>query len=300
MKFLAIGECMVELSPGGEATYRAGFAGDTLNTAWYVRKCLPPDWSVAYFTAVGEDRMSDKMLAFLRASGIDTDLIVRRSDKTVGLYMIHLDKGERSFTYWRSDSAARSLARVRSDLDAALSGVDVAYVSGITLAILPASDRQVLFGALSQAREAGTKIAFDPNLRPRLWSDADTMRQSVIAFSRICDVVLPSFDDERTVFGDADPAATIARYRSAGADLVVVKNGSADVQCGNADGTWSYPVDPVSRIVDTTAAGDSFNAGFLARYLVEGTLETAVRSGAAVAGQVIGHHGALVEVVAPN
>ena len=101
-RFVAVGEAMVEMSPTAEGTYRMGFAGDTLNTAWYARKFLPKDWSVSYCTAVGEDRVSDKMVEFLGSSGLDTHFVERRTDSTVGLYMIQLENGERSFAYWRS------------------------------------------------------------------------------------------------------------------------------------------------------------------------------------------------------
>ena len=108
--FLALGECMVELAQTGDNLYRRGFAGDTFNTAWYARRLLPADWQVSYGTCLGKDAVSDEMLAFFDAQRINTDSVRRLNDRTVGLYMISLNAGERSFSYWRSQSAARLLA----------------------------------------------------------------------------------------------------------------------------------------------------------------------------------------------
>jgi 2-dehydro-3-deoxygluconokinase len=294
-RFLAVGECMVEMAPTGEGTYAMGFAGDTLNTAWYARKCLPPDWSVGYYTAVGRDRISDKMLAFLESSGLDTAPVQKRDDRTVGLYMIQLDGGERSFAYWRSQSAARCLASDRSLLDGALAGAGLIYFSGITLAILPAADRSTFLEALRAARARGALTAFDPNLRPRLWEDLPTMRACVTEAAGLCDFVMPSFEDELAHFSDPDPQASADRYLAAGAGMVVVKNGPEEVVCATPGGRQSFRPSPVSGVVDTTAAGDSFNAAFLAEYLTSRDLAASVRAGAGLAGRVIRHRGALVD-----
>ncbi|WP_428670991.1 sugar kinase [Roseibium sp.] len=292
--FLAIGECMVEMAPTGEGTYAMGFAGDTLNTAWYARKCLPADWSVGYYTAVGNDQVSGQMLDFLKGSGIDTGSVRRLEKRTVGLYMIQLKDGERSFAYWRSQSAARRLAEDAGDLENALAGAGLVYFSGITLAILPPEDRRKFLNALRTARKAGTKTAFDPNLRPRLWEDADTMRSCVTEAAGLCDFVMPSFEDELAHFGDTDANVSASRYLEAGAGMVVVKNGPEEVICATADSRHAFQPQPVRNIVDTTAAGDSYNAAFLAEFLTSGDLVASVDAGAKLAGTVIQHRGALV------
>ncbi|OZA05616.1 MAG: 2-dehydro-3-deoxygluconokinase, partial [Rhodobacterales bacterium 17-64-5] len=148
-RVLAIGECMVELAPQPEGDlYRLGYAGDTLNTAWYLRRLLPETDRVDYLTAVGSDAISDRLVAFLAGSGIGTGHVLRRADRTVGLYLIQLSGAERSFAYWRGQSAARTLADDPAVLARALAGADLAYVSGITLAILDAAGRQTLLADL--------------------------------------------------------------------------------------------------------------------------------------------------------
>ncbi|GAB4526382.1 MAG: sugar kinase [Roseibium sp.] len=295
-RLLALGECMVELSPAEDGDYCVGFAGDTFNTAWYARRIAPEaTLDVAYFTTVGDDDQSARMMRFMRDAGIDVHAGMVAGG-TPGLYMIFLDEGERSFGYWRSDSAARRLAD-HLDLLPDLAPGDVAYFSGITVAILPPEGRTALLGRLRDCAQRGVTIAFDPNLRPRLWASADDMRDWTMKAAGIARIVLPSFDDEAAVFGDTDPAATAERYLENGARIAVVKNGPGAVLVKDRDGDgFQYLPEPVENICDTTAAGDSFNAAFLVDYLERNRLREAVRAGCALARHVIAHRGALVPV----
>ena len=293
-RIVTIGECMVELSAAGDGLLRQGFAGDTFNTAWYLRQVLPADWAVDYLSAVGTDALSDQMLAFMQSAGIGTAHVARRGDATVGLYLISLQNGERSFTYWRDASAAKRLADAPAALAQGLVGAEMLLFSGITLAILPEAQRRVLLAALAQARAAGAVVAFDPNMRERLWPDMQTLRHWIEAAARVSDIVLPSCDEEARVFGDPDPQAVIARYRGLGVACVVVKNGGAAVEAW--DGATHHFQPAPARVVDSTAAGDSFNAGFLAARMQGTDMAESLRAGAALAAQVIAAPGALVAV----
>ncbi|MBP7242429.1 sugar kinase [Amaricoccus sp.] len=295
-RIVCLGECMVEFAPNGDGLYRRGFAGDTFNTAWYLRRLLPAGRPVDYVSCVGTDAVSDAMLAFMADAGVGTGGVARLPDRTVGLYVIDVKDGERSFSYWRSASAARLLAADPARLGAALDGAALVLLSGITLAIVPDEDRPALLAALAAARKAGATIAFDPNIRPRLWGDAATMRAALDRAAAGADVVLPSFEDEATHFGDADPDATLARFRAAGAATVIVKNGPGEVVAWDAhEGRTTFRPSPVEAR-DTTAAGDSFNAGFLAARLAGAPLAAAIEAGATLAGRVCQHPGALVPI----
>jgi 2-dehydro-3-deoxygluconokinase len=295
-RIVAIGECMGELSETGTpGTLSMGFAGDTLNTAWYLKRSLGSNWEIDYLTAVGTDALSQRLVDFLADEGIGTNHIRRLADKTIGLYHISLKDGERSFTYWRSESAARRLAADPAAVLHALEGADIAYWSGITLAILPPADRVSLLEALSQFSGRGGQVVFDPNLRPRLWDNGDSMRGWIHRAAAVSSLCLPSFDDEAAHFGDTSPAHTAARYRNQGTLRVVVKNGPGDVTLADASGGLDTVTVPVAEaIVDTTAAGDSFNAGYLAAELAGASMAEAAKGGAALARKVIGARGALV------
>lgn len=293
--FLSIGECMVELSATAGGTWRRGFAGDTFNTAWYARRMLPPDWTVGYLTRVGCDPLSQEMLAFLRDAGLDTRHVVQEVDRTVGLYMIDLDTGgERSFTYWRGQSAARRLASDLQRLADAIDPADVIFLSGITLAILPPGEREVLIGRIAAATAAGKLTAFDPNIRPHLWESPAVLRHFVEAAAAASRIVLPSFDDEAKHFGDASPVATALRYRGLGAAEVTVKNGKGRIVLGSTKEIEQLPSLPVVEMVDATGAGDSFNAGYLCARILGRDQEAAAHSGHKTASVVVGHRGAIL------
>jgi 2-dehydro-3-deoxygluconokinase len=293
--FLGLGECMVELSPVSDGSLQQGFAGDVFNTLWYCARALGPEWQVRFHSAFGQDALSQELITFASAAGVDCSAAPRLEGSVPGLYMIRLNAGERSFLYWRGQSAARRMMEDRTLVAAQIGAAQAVYLSGITLAILPPQDRASLIALMEQARAAGALVAFDPNIRPALWENADTMRATLLAAGRVAKIVLPSFDDEAAAFGDASPEAAAARYQAGGADLVVVKNGNAPVLTLSAAGLTEHLTPPLgAEIVDSTAAGDSFNAAFLAEYLRSQSLTDAVRAGQTLAATVIQGRGALV------
>jgi 2-dehydro-3-deoxygluconokinase len=314
MKRLAfIGECMIELrdadgaggTGGGSAMHRT-FGGDTLNSAVYAARCLKgADATVEYVTILGDDPFSTEMLAAWRAEGVGTELVTRRAGALPGLYAIRTDSsGERSFHYWRSESPARDLLTDAGapTLVASLVDFDLLYISGITLAIMGAAGRDRLFETLAQARACGGTIAFDSNYRPRLWPDEDTARREITRGAAAATLILSSFNDERALFGDNTPEESARRLHALGASEIVMKNGAGtclvslrgDAKDGNESGELRITPPTVERPADTTAAGDSFNAAYLAARLMGAEAATAAASGAALAAQVIQHPGAIV------
>ncbi|MCY3878145.1 MAG: sugar kinase [Rhodobacteraceae bacterium] len=293
-RLLGIGECMVELSACGDGRYRLGFAGDTFNSVWYARQLVGSSLETAYLTAIGDDIYSARMARFIKDQGIIPELTICAGG-SVGLYLITLRDGEREFSYWRGDSAARRLADGLETLPGIGDG-DLVYFSGITLAILPEAGRNRLIAAIRQARRTGSGVAFDPNIRRRLWSDCAQMRRWIMAGAAAAEIVLPSFADEAACFGDQNPRKTAERYMNEGAKLVVVKDGAGPVYVQSAAEAFTVQPDPVAEVIDSTAAGDSFNAGALVTLHQGGGEEAAVRAGCAVARQVITASGALVPV----
>ncbi|MGQ0611767.1 MAG: sugar kinase [Paracoccaceae bacterium] len=291
-KALAVGEAMVEMAPLGGGQYRRGFAGDTFNTAWHMARALRGRAQVGFVSRVGSDRISDDFVAEAQADGLDISAIQRDPGRGMGLYLIELSGVERSFHYWRDTSAARGLAADPLALDRGFAGAGLIHLSGITLAILPAAGRETLLGALARARAAGAVVSFDPNIRPRLWSSLDEVRQVIPRVLALTDIALPSFDDEAAVWGDADPSATLGRLAAAGVAEIAVKDGARPVWL-RADGAEaSVPTPAVTGIRDTTGAGDGFNAGYLAARLTGQGPLAAAEAGQRFAAEVLKHYGA--------
>ncbi|WP_235898467.1 sugar kinase [Parahaliea maris] len=295
----AIGECMLELSgvpgQGASRTMTLGYGGDTLNTAVYMARL---GMDVDYVTALGDDQHSQWMLDAWQAEGVGVSLVTRLPGRVPGLYMIDTDPdGERHFSYWRSAAPARELfdddARVEA-LRAALSGYRLVYLSGITLSLYPPAAQEKLFALLAGLRQRGVKVAFDGNYRPAGWPDGEAARR---AFSRACetsDMVLPTFEDEQALFGDAGPGVTLARIAAEGAGEIVLKQGPAGCRVKDAEGEQVVAAQRVETVVDTTAAGDSFNAGYLAGRLSGLAPADASRQGHALAARVIQVRGAIL------
>lgn len=294
-RFVSIGECMIEMSGGEDRLYRLGYAGDTLNTAWYMRALLGQDWSVDYFTGLGEDRYSGDIRAFLDANGIGTSHIRTVKGRRPGLYMIHQDKGDRHFTYWRDTSAAKLLAEDKSDLADAVKDASMVYFSGITLAILAPRARGRLLGAIVKARDAGAKVVFDTNIRPALWTSPRVMTAVLTAAATLCDIVLPTYGDEAPLFGDTSIDDTADRYLELGVEEVVVKDGAGEALIATASERVKVAPRPGANVVDATGAGDSFNGAYLSARLAGKGLREAAEEGHRVAGVVIGQKGALVD-----
>lgn len=291
MRFVAIGEAMIELSGDGGEAWRMGVAGDTLNTAWYARRLLPAGWTVDYLSRLGTDPFSDRIARFIAQAGIGTAHLQRDPARGPGLYAITLKGGERSFTYWRGQSAARHLADDPAALAAGLAGAGLVYLSGITLAILAPDRRAALLEAVATSR---APLAFDPNHRPRLWEGPESARDWCTRAARAAAWVLPSADDEAALFGDPTAAATLARYRDWGVPEVAVKAGGAPVHLWDGTAAQVLADLPRAEVVDSTGAGDSFNAGYLAARLGGAAPDVAARAGHALAARVVQGFGALV------
>jgi len=294
-RIACIGEAMIELaldSTGSNA--QIGVAGDTLNTAVYLRRNWAGDVAdVAYVTAIGSDPMSDRIADFIRSQQISDDLVIRCPDRMPGLYSIKTDAaGERTFSYWRDTSAARQLFQsgIGPDLDA-LAAFDALFLSAITLAILPAPMRATLLDWLATYRTRGGLVIFDSNYRPRLWPDRDVARRDIGRAWAQTDIGLPSVDDEIAVFGDPDAQGVMQRLKTAGVRLGALKRGEAGPLPLSGDAI-DQPYPAATKIVDTTAAGDSFNGGFLASWASGGSQAEALLAGHNCARAVVGIAGA--------
>jgi 2-dehydro-3-deoxygluconokinase len=287
---ICFGECMIELSRGSDGVARVSFGGDTLNTAVYLARL---GVATSYMTAIGSDAWSAGLRADWVKEGLNTSYVTTHYEKAPGLYAISTDAaGERSFTYWRDQSAARAFFKTNGANKAlsAAARAHLLYLSGITLALFTSNERDRILKLCQTVQANGGKVAFDPNFRPRLWRSKEAFQDAIRHIASAISIVLPSFDDEAAVWADQSPEETAARWSALGVAEVVVKNGIAGALTigGIVRGTI------VTAPVDTTGAGDSFNAGYLAARLSGHSTEAAALAGANLAATVIQHPGAII------
>ncbi|MCG6216804.1 sugar kinase [Vibrio furnissii] len=292
-----IGECMVELQKTDDQL-KQSFGGDTLNTALYLSRLTQQHGvTTAYVTGLGKDPFSKEMLANWQQEGLNTNLVQISDNKLPGIYAIETaPDGERSFFYWRNDSAAKYWLRDGSveSFAAALSQNQVIYLSGISLAILPTDCREKLVELLTLCRKDGVKVAFDNNFRPALWESLDAARDMYASILRLTDIAFLTFDDEVMLYGDSEEQQAIERTQAFGVKEIVVKRGAQECYVVTPNDFIAVPAVKVSNVVDTTAAGDSFSAGYLAKRLTGGSTVDSAVAGHTLAGTVIQHRGAII------
>lgn len=292
MRVACIGECMIELRELPDGLLSRGFGGDTLNTAVYLARLGVP---VDYVTALGDDPWSEEMVAAWEAEGVGTGRVLRVPGRLPGLYVIQTDaRGERRFSYWRSAAPARELfdRPETPGLAAALGGYDLLYLSGISLSLYGEAGRARLQEALAAAKAKGARVALDTNFRPKGWPDLEEARAAFAAAFAAADFILASTEDMQLLFGADRPSALLDQAGRAEIVLKLAEPACA-VPAGRAD-EQVVRASPVARVVDTTAAGDSFAAAYLAARLRGAGPAEAAAAGHELAGAVIGHRGAII------
>ncbi|MGF1766980.1 sugar kinase [Enterovibrio makurazakiensis] len=266
-----LGECMIELRET-ESGIARGFGGDTLNSGIYLSRLhqlvdnVEPKLVVSFLSAMGPDSQSKHVLDACVREGVDVSHVTQLEGKLPGIYLIENDpSGERTFHYWRSDSAARYWVQGFDDAEllTQLNQFDVVYLSGISLAIQFEEQRDRLILALRRFSEAGGKVVFDTNYRPRLWEDESTARMAFNEVLSFVDIALLTFDDEALLFGDLTANDTVERVKALGCKHVVIKCGAESCLVFSSDSVNNIPAVAVETVVDTTSAGDAFNAGYL-------------------------------------
>lgn len=300
IRVACIGECMVELAHLSSADLKLGYGGDTLNTAVYLKR-LTSDHAITvdYVTALGDDTYSDAMLSSWQDEGLGVSLVERLPGRLPGLYIIRTnEQGERSFTYWRDQAAARDLLKDGRDKTLAkrLANYDLTYLSGITLSILDPAQREALFDLVDSIRKNGGKIAFDGNFRPAGWASAEKARDCFETMLSRTDIALPTFDDERAISEYVDPAGLAERFHGLGVEQIAIKLGAEGCLLSDRSGARIVETSPVEPVIDSTAAGDSFNAGFLSGLLLGKTPDLAAVDGHRLAGKVLRHRGAIIPI----
>ncbi len=296
MKIAIIGECMVEMFQDEKPNlFHQTFAGDTFNCAVYLKRKFPKA-QVEYISVVGNDDLSNKMIKFINEQDIQTNYIDKISQRTLGLYIINTKDGERSFTYYRNNSAAKKTLLTKSyeKISKDLSTFDMIYFSAITLAIMEEKGRKRLFGLLKKARKNGVKIAFDSNYRPLLYSSKKQAKKLYIKALKHSDIFLPSIDDEKALWGDVSSEDIIKRAKKLGCKEIVTKCGENTLVFSKKNTIKTQNIKALKKVIDTTAAGDSFNGAYLASRLKKYSQRKSILEAKKMAAKVIMTKGAII------
>ncbi len=295
---LFAGECMLELRESSANHYRRSFAGDSFNSAVYA-KWFDPSLDVELFTAIGKDRLSEEMKTFWSSFDLGSSNVYLSDELIPGVYLINVDPdGERKFTYWRSNSSARAIMKLMGDVDRqslVRSEFDCVYFSGISMCILEDNDKEKFVALLKELKANGSKIAYDPNYRPRMWRNrAHAQHWNDISYS-IADIVLPGIEDHCELYGHFT-ISQIVEYLNTfeGERECIIKAGDDGIHVYLNDEYHSaYPLQPAATQLDSTAAGDSFAGTYLASRFSGKDISLSVKNAQTVARFVVQQPGAI-------
>ncbi|WP_211589793.1 sugar kinase [Microbispora sp. H11081] len=280
---LTIGEAMVTVRSAGPLRLGGGshvsMAGAEANVAIALSRL---GHTARWAGALGHDEPGELVLRTLRAEGVLTDHVVRRTDAPTGLLLRDVAAGGRARVhYYRGNSAASTLswAEVRPAVDAGQAGL---HLTGITPALGPAP-LEAVAAAARQARGSGAWVSLDVNHRSLLWSREEATRALRPLLPYV--TALVASDDELDLVADGDGERDrVAALLDAGVEEVVVKRGPAGASYHDARTSFDVPARTVP-VVDVVGAGDAFTAGYLSGRLdgldAYGRLERATLLGAA-------------------
>lgn len=295
-RVMAMGEVMLEFSVADESqrTFALAYAGDTFNTAVHLARLGVP---CGYFTELGDDPYSDGIVAFGQQEKVAMKDCIRSRGRLPGVYIIdNDDSGERRFHYWRDSSAARDTLSDSTKLQRACRAMEpyqVLYLSGVTLAVIAQHGGDSFWALIEQLKRQQKTIVFDPNYRNSLWPDIDTACALYRQLLGYCDVVLPTLDDETALWGFTDSDEVVDFYRALGVREVVVKLPGAQAVAVNDHDSAHRQSLFRGPVIDTTGAGDAFNAGYLNSRYRNQSLGDALAAAHSLAAQVIAVRGAI-------
>lgn len=289
------GECMLELINKSDTELAKSFAGDLYNSSVYLKRAFP-EINIEFMSCIGQDVLSHELKKRMLTENIGTHFLAQVSTHHLGSYMVITDdRGERSFLYWRSDSAAkRMLSAMSADQNLALENIGLFFFSGISIAILHEEERILFWQKLEQMKAAGVVIAFDPNYRAQLWRSPDIAKLNIEKAFDIADILLPGVDDFEKLYGLKDVQQCIEFCQQFNPQELVMKQGEKNLHISNAHGSVIVPIVANDNVVDTTSAGDAFNGVYLGARVSGFDSNIAALAASAAASKVIETPGAIM------
>lgn len=268
-KVLLFGEPMVlltttEVVPLDEANmFQKSLAGAEVNVAIGLTRL---GYQVSYFTVLGDDPWGHYIKQKLEKENIDTSLVFFDNRYPSGMMLKNqVSSGDPDIYYYRQGSAFSHIdTSWLEQID--ISKYDQVHVTGIPLA-LSQETKDVSFALVKKAKEAGVYVSYDPNLRPSLWKDEQTMIETTNEMSQYCDMILPGIKEGKILMGSDQPEDIFQYFVNRGVKEVVIKLGEAGAFYANGDEAFIEKGFKVDNVVDTVGAGDGFAVGIISSRL---------------------------------
>jgi sugar/nucleoside kinase (ribokinase family) len=279
-------------------------SGVSLEEAPGFEKCpggAPANFAVAcsrlgiptgFIGKVGDDAFGRFLADTLRQNGVDVSQVKYSEFRTALAFVSIAEDGERHFMFYRRPCADAMLEEV--DIDSGyISQAKVLHFGTVGLSESPS--REATLKAVEYARESGVKVSFDPNIRFHLWpKDPDEIRDEVIAVAKSSDIFLPSREEAEFLVG-MDPAQALEEFLSWGPGTVGIKLGRDGCLVGQGEQRVEAP-GIAAEALDTTGAGDGFDAGFIYGLLQGYPLQKTALNANVVGSLVVRKRGAMTSL----
>lgn len=290
----SIGECMIEMTNVEKELYNYSVAGDTLNFTSYLDQSI---FNKFYLTAIGTSDINKGVISFFKKKKINTDLVKKISSKEIGLYLIkNTKRGEKKFYYWRDDSAANFFFNhINKSLLIKKYTFDYIYLTGITLSILDFKNIDKFIKNLSVLRKKNSKIIFDFNIRIKRWSKKN--------LNLYLNKILPNID---ILFCSGEDLVCWKKNNNIKTFQYILKkfNIYHAIYRKNEEYNYSFYKNkkymiknkPIKKVVDTSGAGDGYNAAYLSSFIISNNPQIALNEASKIGAKIVMKKGAIVNV----
>ena len=291
----SIGEAMIEISNVKNNLYNQSFAGDTLNFCNYLDK---KKLNAFFLSAIGKSEINQSLLDFVKSKNISTKYIKQINQFEIGLYLIkNKDNGEKQFFYWRDESAAKQYFNNIDFLNLykELKNFDYIYFSGITLSIIHISKLNNFIKLLNLLKSKKIKIVFDFNIRPSRWNkkNLNIFLDSVLKFVDICFLSGEDMNYWKNKNNIKSYEQIVRKYKLK--HSIFRKNAKFTYVFLNKT-RYVFKNKLLKTVVDTSGAGDGFNAAYLSNFIVNNDPVLALKAGSSLGSKIVMKKGAIVDV----
>ena len=291
----SIGEAMIEISNIKNSFYNQSFAGDTLNFCNYLDK---KKLNAFFLSAIGKSEINQSLLDFVKSKNISTKYIKQINQFEIGLYLIkNKDNGEKQFFYWRDESAAKQYFNNIDFLNLykELKNFDYIYFSGITLSIIHVSKLNNFIKLLKLLKMKKIKIVFDFNIRPSRWNkkNLNIFFDSVLKFVDICFLSGEDMNYWKNKNNIKSYEQIVRKYKLK--HSIFRKNAKFTYVFLNKT-RYVFKNKLLKTVVDTSGAGDGFNAAYLSNFIVNNDPVLALKAGSSLGSKIVMKKGAIVDV----